>query len=184
MVTHYRPSLKDRTRYSSLTRIGTASWAVGATIRPGKKGSLPFFLSLSSTQTILPMSGSRSVSRRWAPAPPRSCERDADSPPCSPSSSSLLSSWRRRPRRPPSTGVPKCSGCVNGSWSSVSLSAKWRPLFKHSAVRRSVVMSPSSNTEHSLGKPFRFLFFRLFYLTLIKSNHFLVKVSSEKGESI
>lgn len=51
-----------------------------------------------------------------------------------------------RPRRPPITGLPKCSGCVSGSWSSVSLSLKCRPLFKHNALRLSVVMSPSSNT--------------------------------------
>lgn len=51
-----------------------------------------------------------------------------------------------RPRRPPITGLPKCSGCVNGNWSSVSLSLKCRPLFRHNALRRNVVMSPSSNT--------------------------------------
>lgn len=52
-----------------------------------------------------------------------------------------------RPRLPPTTGVPKCSGWVRGSWSRVSLSAKCLPLFRHRDVRRSVVMSPSSKTE-------------------------------------
>lgn len=51
-----------------------------------------------------------------------------------------------RPRLPPITGLPKCSGCVSGSWSNVSLSLKCRPLFRHNALRRNVVMSPSSNT--------------------------------------
>jgi hypothetical protein len=51
------------------------------------------------------------------------------------------------PLLPPSTGVPKCSGWVNGSWSRVSLSAKCLPLFKHNEVRLKVVMSPSSNTK-------------------------------------
>lgn len=51
-----------------------------------------------------------------------------------------------RPLRPPMTGFPKCSGCVNGNWSNVSLSLKCLPLFRHSALRLSVVISPSSNT--------------------------------------
>lgn len=56
--------------------------------------------------------------------------------------------WRfRLPFRPPITGFPKCSGCVNGSWSNVSLSAKWRPLFRQRAVLLSVVISPSSKTK-------------------------------------
>lgn len=53
----------------------------------------------------------------------------------------------RLPFLPPITGFPKCSGCVNGSWSNVSLSAKWRPLFRQRAVLRSVVISPSSKTK-------------------------------------
>jgi hypothetical protein len=56
--------------------------------------------------------------------------------------------WRfRLPFRPPITGFPKCSGCVNGSWSNVSLSAKWRPLFRQRAVLLRVVISPSSKTK-------------------------------------
>lgn len=73
----------------------------------------------------------------------------------------------------PMTGVPKCSGFVNGSWSSVwveqfhhisiiwtsarrlqspvgkltSLSAKCLSPFRHRDVRRRVFSSPSSKTE-------------------------------------
>ena len=135
--------MKDLTRYSSLTRMGTVSWAVGATISPGNQGSLPFFLSpLTSTHTILPISGSRSTSLLWALL---SC-LVVDSDPSSPSSSLLSSCRLLPPLLPPKTGVPKCSGWVRGSWSSVSLSAKCLPLFKQSAVLLSVVISPSSKT--------------------------------------
>ena len=51
------------------------------------------------------------------------------------------------PLLPPTTGVPKCSGCVKGNWSNVSLSAKCLPDFKHSEDLRRVVISPSSKTE-------------------------------------
>jgi hypothetical protein len=44
------------------------------------------------------------------------------------------------------TGVPKCSGWVSGSWSSVSSLAKWRPDLRHRAERRRQLMSPSSKT--------------------------------------
>lgn len=57
-----------------------------------------------------------------------------------------ISSRRRLPRTPLTTGVLKCSGWVRGNWSKVSLSAKWRPLFKQRAVRLRVAISPSSKT--------------------------------------
>lgn len=50
------------------------------------------------------------------------------------------------PLRPPTTGLPKCSGWVRGSWSRVSLSAKCLPLLRHKADLLKVVISPSSNT--------------------------------------
>lgn len=52
-----------------------------------------------------------------------------------------------RPLLPPTTGLLKCSGWVKGNWSRVSLSLKCLPLFKHNAVLRRVVISPSSKTE-------------------------------------
>jgi len=56
--TYYLPSLKERTRYSSRTRIRTVSWAVGATTKPGNQLSFCFFLSPSSTHTTFPISAS------------------------------------------------------------------------------------------------------------------------------
>ncbi|KNC22372.1 hypothetical protein FF38_08812 [Lucilia cuprina] len=98
-----RPSLNERTKYSSLTRIRTVAWAVGATTKPGNHFSLSFFFDSVSTQTTLPICSSFSLITSLASLS---------------SSSSELSSFiwpRRLPRRPPTTGLPKCSGCVRGN---------------------------------------------------------------------
>lgn len=67
--------------------MDTASCAVGATIRPGNQVSLPFFFSLTSTQTIFPMLGSRSSGFFVEPHFSSRPDSESSSP-----SSSLLSS--------------------------------------------------------------------------------------------